>query len=758
MKTLHNKLLSSSEAYAKWHNHPKRTYHHFAIFIGVAIIVTLASLTGIKSFALSYDEIALRSTNAPVSPGKSSQHLPDFTTNLLRAVKSYRTAAQADKILTLSNVIAAAQARKQALIASATSNPQEFLLSALPGDLVSKLPLEVSTYLEQEKEIRGKITIRHFDPEQETEDWFEYYIDDATTGQRYKLEFAQNSPDRFLTGDYVKAKGIALDNHLVMASGSDLTSTTVSAQITAGPTGEQHVLAMLINFTNYTNQPATPAWVAANIFTNPNSTNAYYHDDAFNLTNFSGDVTNWITVPYDNTNCASMDEVWGLAADQAAVAQGFVLSNYNRKLYVMVGASACGYAGSSYVGGNPSRTWTNGYLPDSSNFPKLLDHELGHAIGMWHASSFSCGSQAIATSGCTLGEYGDVYDAMGSWNSFHNNAAHKVQQTWIPAANVKTVTASSGVYTIYPLETLGTNVQVLKLYKPDTRENYYLEYRQPLGFDSGLPTTITGGIGIHTWLSGNTKLVDTTPGDNNFSNSYLSDGRSFQDTINGITVTQLSHNSTSASVQVTYGSAVCNKSKPTISISPLTQSTSGGQTLKYSVIVTNTDTPACSGSTFTASAASLPSGFTNSASNITLAAGASGTVTLSVTSPIGVLDGSYVFTANAMDTADSSHSSNPASGTYVAFTDLLAPTVVISSPADGSTLAANANITVTSTDNVRVTKVEIYIDGKLTVTDSSAPYTYKWQTRKVTVGSHIVMAKAYDAAGNSSTAQITVNK
>ncbi|HET8901002.1 MAG TPA: Ig-like domain-containing protein, partial [Holophagaceae bacterium] len=60
----------------------------------------------------------------------------------------------------------------------------------------------------------------------------------------------------------------------------------------------------------------------------------------------------------------------------------------------------------------------------------------------------------------------------------------------------------------------------------------------------------------------------------------------------------------------------------------------------------------------------------------------------------------------------------------------------------------------TASDNVGVTKVEFYIDGSLAGTDTTSPYSVTYNSASLANGSHSLVAKAYDAAGNvgSSTA------
>jgi hypothetical protein len=58
------------------------------------------------------------------------------------------------------------------------------------------------------------------------------------------------------------------------------------------------------------------------------------------------------------------------------------------------------------------------------------------------------------------------------------------------------------------------------------------------------------------------------------------------------------------------------------------------------------------------------------------------------------------------------------------------------------TLAASAS------DDVGVTRVEFYVDGVLEGSDTSAPYSLALDSTTLADGSHSLVAKAYDAAGN----------
>ncbi len=88
--------------------------------------------------------------------------------------------------------------------------------------------------------------------------------------------------------------------------------------------------------------------------------------------------------------------------------------------------------------------------------------------------------------------------------------------------------------------------------------------------------------------------------------------------------------------------------------------------------------------------------------------------------------------------------------------DTVAPTVSASSSGTSGTITFNA----TASDNVGVTKVEFYVDGALKGTDTASPWSYAFNSTGVANGTHVLTAKAFDAAGNnalSSAVNFSVN-
>lgn len=89
-------------------------------------------------------------------------------------------------------------------------------------------------------------------------------------------------------------------------------------------------------------------------------------------------------------------------------------------------------------------------------------------------------------------------------------------------------------------------------------------------------------------------------------------------------------------------------------------------------------------------------------------------------------------------------------------TDSIAPSIRITNPTDGSTVSGTVSVQTTASDNVGVTLVDFYVDGVLKASDTTAPYSFAWNTTGVSNGSHLLRAMAKDAVGNASGSDVTV--
>ncbi|MBA3028439.1 MAG: hypothetical protein FP816_06445 [Desulfobacteraceae bacterium] len=85
--------------------------------------------------------------------------------------------------------------------------------------------------------------------------------------------------------------------------------------------------------------------------------------------------------------------------------------------------------------------------------------------------------------------------------------------------------------------------------------------------------------------------------------------------------------------------------------------------------------------------------------------------------------------------------------------DTTPPTAAILSPAEGSTLSKLVKIKVSATDNLGLSRIEVYYNdskliGSSSITGTSVATVISWNTSKVAKGPATLSAIAYDAAGN----------
>jgi Bacterial Ig domain len=84
------------------------------------------------------------------------------------------------------------------------------------------------------------------------------------------------------------------------------------------------------------------------------------------------------------------------------------------------------------------------------------------------------------------------------------------------------------------------------------------------------------------------------------------------------------------------------------------------------------------------------------------------------------------------------------------------PTVAITSPTSGTSVPRRGTVTISATasDNVGVTRVEFYINGQRTCSDTTASYTCAWKVPASPGRTYQLQAKAYDAEGNVGTSSL----
>ncbi len=116
----------------------------------------------------------------------------------------------------------------------------------------------------------------------------------------------------------------------------------------------------------------------------------------------------------------------------------------------------------------------------------------------------------------------------------------------------------------------------------------------------------------------------------------------------------------------------------------------------------------------------------------------------------------YTYTVSAYDAAGNTSAVSSAANATTPTSDTTPPTVSITAPAANATVSGTTTISANASDNIGVARVDFLVDNVVKSSDTTAPYSYSWSIAGVTAGAHTLKATAYDAAGNSTGASISV--
>jgi chitodextrinase len=324
--------------------------------------------------------------------------------------------------------------------------------------------------------------------------------------------------------------------------------TSTTGGVTPAVTGTKSVAVILLNFSNDTSQPWTTATVNGVVFNNANSVNAYYQDSSDGQLSLAGDTFGWYTIGSDNSGCQY--STWATQARNAATAAGVNLSLYQYTVYAFPSASSCGWAGLAYLPGTAS--FINGSMT-----LRVVAHELGHNLGVHHASSESCTNasnvRVTLSSTCTSSEYGDPFSVMGSASTRLHHNWHRAQLGFTNAG--QTIT-TSGNYLLAPADSGGTP-RLLRIARSDGTY-FQFEFRQPTGIFDNFSVSDPAVNGVTIRIAPNpttivqSQLLDATPDTSTFSDAPLAVGRTFTDPFTGMQVTTTAVSGSGATVNVQF--------------------------------------------------------------------------------------------------------------------------------------------------------------------------------------------------------------
>jgi hypothetical protein len=619
---------------------------------------------------------------------------------------------------------------------------------------------------------RGKLEIRHSDDFAHGREQTRYTLVQGG-GRRTRLSI-KHSP-RILSGSEVIVRGKRAGSRIrgtVRRRG-----TAHAAAISAGP---RQTAVILVNFAADTRTPWTAAQVSQRFFTDPDSVSAFYSEQSYGDVSLVGDVYGYYTITPAAAGCNTAD--WAGKAKLAATADGFLPANYQHVVYLFPQQAVCNWAGLGELPGRQS--WVNGTLA-----VRVAAHELGHNMGLHHASSLACTANGVAvafSSTCTPDEYGDPFDVMGS-TLRHSNAWHLKQIGFMQAANVQTVSAS-GTYTITSAMARGTagQTQLLRIPRTGTspKKYYDLELRSSGGvFDNFLSTSpAVQGVTIHVdpepTVIEQSMLIDATPGSGSgFGDAPLAAGRTFTDGTVSVTVSSVSAGT--ATVDVVTGpppdttapafpgpvTATPAEDHVTLAWPDATDNVgvTGYRVYRDGTLTATVTTPGWIDSVVTPGATySYRVQAFDAAGNTTLTPAVSAQVPATAAPPPEPVPEPEPTTSGPGNDATPPPADpvqQPPSVTTVAPPsvpplDTIRPSVRIVSPARRARVRRRATLRARAADAVGVVRTEVWVDGKRrkSIAGSSA----RWRLRSLKRGRHLISVRAYDAAGNRGSASVRV--
>jgi M6 family metalloprotease-like protein len=477
------------------------------------------------------------------------------------------------------------------------ANPLLFLANAMSSKTRTSMSKLVQNDIEVERDISGIVDVLYIDDFKNPKNSHaEYFL--TENGKRYNLYIVGELGVKSNTP--IEAKGYVLDDAMVISTNNK--NVKVINSLSRGPkdgdvpdsVGNQRTLVLLIKSFPEDPEPFTSAQGHDLVF-NGQFQN-FMQEQSYNKVSFSGDVFGWIALGRAvNNSCTFLQDGELL---ETINRYNINLNNYDRIVYAHKDAGGgCSYVGKSnfilnHVSYSVSQTsiglmeydrpsWWGVQPFMWTNIDYLLAHELGHALGVVHANSWTCSDNEILYGNCWHNEYGNYFDTMGNIShSLNFNAYFKEQLGWIPYEQILNIN-QSGSYSITPLE-INSGNKFAKIQIPgSTSTPYFVEFRRAIGFDMNLNKTRLienqNGIFINRIQKSQlpeTELLDMSPESSNGNNtenvtlnlpSSNTSVHSFSDHGTGITIGPvLDVSSSSLLFDVNLQSPICRRFAPIV--------------------------------------------------------------------------------------------------------------------------------------------------------------------------------------------------
>jgi len=439
----------------------------------------------------------------------------------------------------------------------------------------------------QEQTFQGTLSVFHVDDFENPENSKFYYFLQSE-GKNYRL-ISQDEFPHLISGAQVEVRGKLIDNKIFVEDINQDSFEVLNPGIIRPVTGGQQAIVILIKNPGSGDDLFTREQAADIIFNG--QINNFFREASYNRMYLQGDVNDvygWINSP----ECFGYSQPRSLIEDIMDLVDPQI--NFSQyvgapvRIIILIDLGSCvtslpggyGYAligyrdliteegiitmSDSY---NGAHLFSLPYPPppvrtiNMNRGEATVIHELGHNFGSYHANALECDNEVIGEN-CDSIEYGNRFDTMGSlgWHgsASHFNAWFKELYGWLDESQILRIT-QSGTYQLRALER--QNAIVAEIMQPNYPQipSYYLEYREPIGFDEDLNGDIAreniNGLFINrigTYVdrgnnrhkSRDSKILDTKPNNPNdpfwdWFNVALTPEQTFSDPEYGISIKNL---------------------------------------------------------------------------------------------------------------------------------------------------------------------------------------------------------------------------
>jgi uncharacterized protein YbdZ (MbtH family) len=483
-------------------------------------------------------------------------------------------------------------------------------------------------------------------------------------GYRLSLDFAAGAPAGLRTGMKVQASGRFDGQRLrVDAEPGAFRIDAVQSPAASAPAAARKVLIVLTDIVdgndnvNRVEQSCDAADISADIMFGTKTTLRHV-DGAYRASSYDALGIGGAGYPGNGLDVLRVQvresalylggvcnyDDWANQADALVAAAGVAPGDFQHRTYVFPSTAGCGWAGLGELScGADCRAWQMTSV-GTCGTRGAHAHELGHNLGLMHASS------DWYNDGIGIDEYGDLSDFMGyAENTVHQtNALHQLQLGWLGVTDLP----GDGTFTVSPSSVSPAAHPQLYRLTPPSGLPYYFSYRMGVGYDEGV---FGGPLSIHRWAGGQANTIYITT---------LHENDSFFDAGNGLVVTMLSQSADGAVFTVTRG-GTCTRAAPTVGVSPSSISTTAvPATGTYTVTVRNNDSNACGSSTFAVSGSTEPwLQSTGQAGWQRIAPGATASFNFGVSANAATANGTYAISVGT--TGDGDHPAVLASASYI---------------------------------------------------------------------------------------------